>query len=324
MSTASVVPETWELTGDDAGEVLRSHGRRHLLRDAFLRLRVADGFSHARSLAYATTLLMVEATIAIVGLAVALGDNGASRLVVRTMRAAVPGPGGELLTSAVEQANRAGTSQRFTGLIFGLVAALITGSTLMGQFERGLNRIYGVEQDRPTLQKYGLALALTISVGALAIGAFALLAFGKSIGDSIDNDTANRLWSYARWPVALLLVWAMMTTLFRYSPRRRQPAFSWLAFSAMVSTILWWAVTAGLGAFFTLSSSFGETYGPLAGIIALMLWALLSAIAVLFGGAIAAQLEAVRAGVRQPQSEEKVEESEPSLAPRRASEKVSA
>ena len=324
MSTASVVPETWELTGDDAGEVLRSHGRRHLLRDAFVRLRVADGFSHARSLAYATTLLMVEATIAIVGLAVELGDNSASRLVVRTMRAAVPGPGGELLTSAVEQAHRAGTSQRFTGLIFGLVAALITGSTLMGQFERGLNRIYGVEQDRPTVQKYGLALALSVSAGALAIGAFALLAFGKSIGDSIDNDTANQLWSYARWPVALLLVWAMMTILFRYSPRRHQPAFSWLAFPAMVSTILWWGVTAGLGVFFTLSSSFGETYGPLAGIIALMLWALLSAVAVLFGGAVAAQLEAVRAGVSQPQDEHKVEESEPLSGSQRAAVKVSA
>jgi YihY family inner membrane protein len=324
MSTASVVPETWELTGDDAREVLRTHGRWHLLRDAFVRLRVADGFSHARSLAYATTLLMVEATIAIVGLAIAIGDNGASRLVVRTMRAAVPGPGGELLTSAVEQAHRVGASQRYAGLIFGLVAALITGSTLMGQLERGLNRIYGIEQDRPSVKKYGLALLLTISAGGLAIGAFALLAFGKAIGDSIDNDVANRLWSYARWPVALLLVTAMMTILFRYSPRRHQPAFSWLAFSAVVATVLWWTVTAGLGVFFTLSSSFGETYGPLAGIIALMLWALLSAVAVLFGGAIAAQLEAVRAGVPQPQDDDKVEESEPSAAPRRAMEKVSA
>jgi YihY family inner membrane protein len=324
MSTASVVPETWELTGDDATEVLRSHGRRHLLRDAFMRLRVADGFSHARSMAYATTLLMVEATIAVVGLAVAIGDNGTSRLVVRTMRAAVPGPGGDLLTSAVEQAHRAGTSQRYTGLIFGLVAALITGSTLMGQLERGLNRIYGVEQDRPTLKKYGLALALTVSAGALAVASFALLAFGQAIGDSINNDTANRIWGVARWPVALVLVTAMMTILFRYSPRRHQPAFSWLAFSGFVATMLWWVVTAGLGLFFTLSTSFGETYGPLAGLVALMLWALLSAVAVLFGGAVGAQLEAIRAGVTQPQDAEKVEESEPSSAPRREGFKVSA
>ena len=51
MSTAQPVPETWELTGDDARETLQRCGRWQLLRDAFMRLRVADGFSHARSLA---------------------------------------------------------------------------------------------------------------------------------------------------------------------------------------------------------------------------------------------------------------------------------
>jgi hypothetical protein len=87
------------------------------------------------------------------------------------------------------------------------------GCTFMGQLERGLNRLYGVEQDRPAL-------------------------------------------------------------LFQWSPRRRQPAWSWLAF--------------------------GETYGPLAGIAALMLWSLLSGVALLFGAALGAQLEAVRAGAAAP------------------------
>jgi uncharacterized BrkB/YihY/UPF0761 family membrane protein len=59
-----------------------------------------------------------------------------------------------------------------------------------------------------------------------------------------------------------------------------------------------------LGIFFNVSSSFGKTYGPLAGIVALLIWALLSAIGILFGGAVAAQLEAVRSnrpGPRDPQ-----------------------
>ena len=78
-----------------------------------------------------------------------------------------------------------------------------------------------------------------------------------------------------------------------------------------MATLGWLIVTAGLGAFFSLSQSFGQTYGPLAGVVALLLWSLLSAVAVLYGGAVTAQLEAVRAGVRKPQDEEKVEHSEP-------------
>ena len=52
-----------------------------------------------------------------------------------------------------------------------------------------------------------------------------------------------------------------------------------------------------------LSRDFGETYGPLAGVIGLLLWALGTALALFFGLAVAAQLEAVRAGSPQPGSD---------------------
>jgi YihY family inner membrane protein len=310
VSTATPVPETFELTGDDARRLLARSGRRRLLRDAFVRLRVADGFSHARSLAYATSLVFVQATIALVGFASARGE-GSNDVIVRTIKAVLPGPAGQLLTQAVVQANHAGLSHRWAGLTFGLLGTFVTGSTLMGQVERGINRIYGVEQDRPTLKKYGLALVLAVTAGAFMVGAFALLAFGHSIGDSIDNHAMNRIWGVARWPVAVVLVTAATTLVFRYSPRRRQPGLSWLAFGAGVTTTLWLVATIALGAFFSLSKSFGQTYGPLAGMVALLLWAFLAAVSLLFGASVAAQLEAIRAGNREPQDQEKVQHSEP-------------
>ena len=80
----------------------------------------------------------------------------------------------------------------------------------------------------------------------------------------------------------------------------------------------WLLVTAALAVFFAVSKSFGQTYGPLAGIVALLLWSLCSAVAILFGAAVAAQLEAVRAGARAPQDAEKVEHSEPASEEPRA------
>jgi YihY family inner membrane protein len=311
VSTASSVPETWELTGDDARNTLHSCGRGQLVRDAFMRLRVADGFSHARSLAYTTSLVLVQAIIGVVGLASALGSRGTSSIIVRTLKAAVPGPGGALLTDAVTQAHDAGAAHRYLGLTFGLVGSIVTGATTMGQLERGFNRIYGIEQDRPSLRKYGLAALLAVTAGALGCVAFAALALGNSIGDSIDNEAANAVWAIARWPVALVLVTTAITLLLRYSPRRHQPSLSWLAFGAGVSALLWIACTLGLGLFFTASATFGKTYGPLAGVVALLIWALLSSISLLYGAAIAAQLEAVRAGVTDPQDDAKVEHSEP-------------
>jgi YihY family inner membrane protein len=306
VSTARPVPETYELTGDDAWETLSRTGRGRLLADAFRRLRFADGFSHARSLALLMTLVFMQGLIALVGLASTLGESEIGRLIARTLEAAAPGPAGKVLTQAVTQANQAGGSSPSTALWVGLIGALITGTTAMGQFERGVNRIYGVEQDRPTSKKYGRALLLAITAGVLGSAAFASLAFGRAVADSLNSDLATTLWNTLRWPVALALTAATIALMLRWSPRRHQPGWSWLAFGAVVAVVLWAVSTLLLAWFFQWSSTFGQTYGPLAGIVALMVWAMLSSISVLYGTAVAAQLEAVRSGdpaVQLPRTE---------------------
>jgi YihY family inner membrane protein len=177
----------------------------------------------------------------------------------------------------------------------------------MGQVERALNRLYGIEQDRPSVQKYTRAVVLALTAGVLAVMAFGGFALGHGIGEGIGDDTLHSIWRVARWPLALVLMAASIALLFRWAPNRHQPAWSWLAWGSAISVILWSLVTLALGAFFDASTTFSRTYGPLAGMIALLLWALLSSIAILFGAAVAVQLEAVRAGAAAPRDEEKAE-----------------
>jgi YihY family inner membrane protein len=306
MSTANEVPETWRLTGDDAKETLGRVGRRALLRDAFLRLRWADGFSHARSMAYATTLIFVQGVIALVGLASVLGAGGAQDFIVNTLRAIAPGPTGQVLTEAAGQARSAGSSHP-VALILGSIGAAFTAAVLMGQIERALNRLYGVEQDRPTLRKYGRAILLALSAGVVLVVAVVALAVGRDIGHAIGSPTVATGWQIVRWPLALVLLGAGTALLFRQAPRRHQPGWSWLAFGAAVSVVLLLLVTVGLDLMFQLSSTFATTYGPLAGIVALMFWALAASVAFLYGAAVSAQLEAVRAGAVAPQDAEKTQ-----------------
>jgi YihY family inner membrane protein len=307
VSVAQAVPETWELTGDDARKTLAHTGSRKLLRDAFIRLRAADGFSHARSLAYLTSLLLVQGVILLVGVAAALGETGVSATITRSVNEAAPGPAGRALTNAVFHAYRTGTSRQYFVLVVVGIATLITGATVMGQMERALNRLYGIEQDRPTLQKYGQAILLALTAGLLAVIAFAGFAMGHAIGDSIGDDTIATAWRVLRWPLALALMTASIALLFRWSPRRHQPAWSWLAYGAAISVLLWSVLTLALGLLFQTSTTFSRTYGPLAGMIALLFWALLSSVAILFGAAVAVQLEAVRAGAAAPRDEAKAE-----------------
>jgi YihY family inner membrane protein len=301
VSTAAPVPETWELTGDDARKTLLATGRGRLAKDAFVRLRAADGFSHARSLAFVTSLVFVQGLIALVGLASALGGLRIGGVVIDALEGALPGPSSGVLTDAVNQAKKAGGNHQYLPLLLGLAGTLVTATTAMGQIERGLNRIYGIEQDRPTKVKYGRAFLLAISVGAALACAFVLLAFGKGATD--PEGTLRDVWAVTRWPLALVLVTGALTALLRWGPKRRQPAWSWLAFGAGIGVLGWTFVTLLLGLGFALSSTFGDTYGPLAGLVALQLWTLLSAVAILYGAAVAAQLEAVRAGAPSPRQQ---------------------
>jgi uncharacterized BrkB/YihY/UPF0761 family membrane protein len=87
---------------------------------------------------------------------------------------------------------------------------------------------------------------------------------------------------------------------------------SWLAVGAGLSLLLWLLFSGGLALYVASSGSFGQVYGPLTGIVALLLWSQLTSVALLLGLAFAAQLEAVRAGVAAPAQPDP--ESDPDVA----------
>ena len=293
MSKASLVPETGEALGaEQARAVVAELHWGRLLRRSFARLRAADGFSHARASAFAIALLLVEGTIAILGLAVALGSSAFSRTITAVAEAAVPGPAGSLMTSAARQAQETGSSHQYAALLIGLTAALITGTTAMGQFERSCNRIYGVEEDRPSVKKYTRAFVLALTVGLVSTVAITMMVLGRPIAEAIEDSSASMLWTVGRWPLAVGLLVCATTALLKYSPRRRQPSWTWLIYGAALAVGLMVVASIALAVFFRWSTTFGDTYGPLAGMIGLLLWCLAISAAGLYGIAITAQLEA--------------------------------
>ena len=302
MTTASSVPTTRdELEGDEALETLRRTGRRRLLVDSIVRFRAADGFSHSRALAFQVTLTLLPALIAVVGFAAALGQDDFTRIVRDTIQDLTPGAPGEILTDALRHGSESGHESGETALAAGGIAAILAGMSAMGQVERGANRIYGVERDRPFLFKYLIGLGLALTAGVLALLSLVVLMGGAALRDSLDwGETFDTVWRFARWPLGVVFAIASVALLFEFSPHRRQPEASWLAFGAGVSALLWLVFMGVLALYMDATDSFGATYGPIAGTIGVLLWTFLTSIALFFGLAFAAQLEAVRAGVPRP------------------------
>ena len=302
MSNATLVPETRDLTGDDAWQVLKRHGRWQLAKEGWERLLAGDGFTHARSLAFTISLVAIEGLIGLVGLASIVHKRAVGRIIDDTIRQIVPGPAGKVLTTAVTQAHHVAHGHHYIALLFGIVATLYVATIAMGQLERGLNRIYGVETDRPPVEKYTRAFIFAVSAGTLSAAAFVCLALGRYLFSSVKNDALSTVWAIVRWPLGLALITVTVTVLFRYSPQRHQPKLSWLLFGSALSVLSWVVVTGVLGVFYSSSPDFGTTYGPLAGVVALWVWSFLSSCALFYGAAVAAELEAIRSGTPQPKA----------------------
>jgi YihY family inner membrane protein len=306
MSTATSVPETYELEGDDALRTLRSTGWAQLAKDSFVRFRAADGTSHSRSLAFQVMLTLLPFVIALVGLATALNVDQLRQLVTQTVDRLAPGPAGQIFTQAISQGAKSATRGGLFALLLGAVAALASATVAMGQIERGANRIYGVEQDRPTAQKYWTGFKLACTAGVLTVLAFMLIVGGTDVARATGlTGEVKSLWTLLRWPLSIGLVVVAFALLFRAAPRRHQPSWSWLAVGSGVSVALWFVFTGALALYLDVSSpTFGRTYGPLTGVIAILVWTFLTSLAIYLGLAFAAQLEAVRAGVPGPKTGE--------------------
>lgn len=162
----------------------------------------------------------------------------------------------------------------------------------------GLSGSLSAERPGMVLRRTLLSVVPGGSSGVLFLVLVAGADFAEAVEDvyGLDDDVVGWL----ALPVAVALMLASVTVMIRYGPRRRQPAWSLLAVGAAVSFVLWLAFTGLLAGYLQASGSFGAVYGPLTGIMALLIWAQLSSMAILLGFATAAQLEATAGGVPDP------------------------
>jgi YihY family inner membrane protein len=310
VTTARTVPVTTEMDGDeldseDAWRTARRVGLVRLLVTSFVRFRYGDGFTNSRALALQGALAVVPFMLALTGLAADIDQAQPARVAADTISAVSPGSGrqdalGDAVTSS-ESSQQAGE----LALGFGLVFSLMSLTTAMAQVERGLNRIYGIRRDRPALAKYGRAAVITAVLAApLGLG-FLLLVAGGAFADAMRAEygwsaQTALVWNVGRWPLGLLLLVVAIAVMLNHSPRRRQPSLGWLVLGSGIAVTLTAVATVVLAVYVHVGDSFGDVYGPLAGVFALLLWSLLSSIALFYGAAVCAQLEACRAGLPEP------------------------
>jgi membrane protein len=174
-------------------------------------------------------------------------------------------------------------------LSLGVILTLWSGSSIFVSLAEGLNRIYDVPEGRTWWKRRLIALGILLCASVLLpVGATAVLA-GEEILEGLGLGTA---WSVARWPLAYLMLTALAWLIYYHLPNREQRmSIRYVTIGALVGTGLWLLVTSGFRLYVANWGSYGTTYGLVGGILVLLIWLYLTALAILFGGEVAVSLE---------------------------------
>lgn len=248
----------------------------------------------AAALTYYALLALFPALIAMVSLIGLVSDPEAA---VNNLLQIVSDLGGQSGVDALRPAiERVVQNAAGAGLGIGLLGAIWSASGYVGAFARAMNRIYEVEEGRPFWKMRPLQLLITvvglITVAAVAVALIATGPVAQSIGDVIGlGDTAVTVWNIAKWPVLVIVVALLIAGLYYATPNVKQPKFRWFSMGSGIALVVWIVASLGFGFYVANFSSYGATYGTLAGIVIFLLWLWITNNALLFGAEFDAEME---------------------------------
>ena len=208
---------------------------------------------------------------------------------------ALPGEAGQLLVDAVRTAAE-GSDGAILAVLLGLAVALWSASAGCVGMQMGLDVAYDVHDSRAFVKKRLVAFELMLAMVVLGGVATALIVFGEPLGDALrDNLPFGSafvvLWTAIRWVGGIAAVTGLFATIYYLAPNRDTPRWVWVSPGGILAAAIWLAASIGFSIYVSRFGSYNETYGSLAGVVVLLLWLYLTALAVVLGGELNAELE---------------------------------
>jgi membrane protein len=188
-------------------------------------------------------------------------------------------------------ASKGGQTLGLTSLI-GLAVSLWSANAAMKSLFDTLNIIYGENEKRGFIKLNLISLSFTVAgivFVLLALGAVVVLPIAlKYIGLSDATDLLVRI---GRWPALFVIVTLGLAFIYRYGPSRETPRWRWITWGSAFAAVVWLAASALFSWYAANFGKFNETYGSVGAVIGFMTWLWISAIVILVGAEIDAEME---------------------------------
>ena len=180
-------------------------------------------------------------------------------------------------------------------LTLGFIAALWSSSAGLVALIGALDRVYDVEDSRPWWKQRLTAIMLTLGLAAFIIASSTLVLAGpelaRLLADRLGLGTVFEwTWRIVQWPLVFALVASGIGLVYYFAPDVEQD-FVWLTPGSVMATLLWLAASLAFRLYVVNFGSYNQTYGAIGAVMVLLVWLYLSALAVIVGGELNAEIE---------------------------------
>lgn len=254
---------------------------------------VADNcFGLAAQLAYYFFLALFPALLFFVAIISFMPVSGLMDAITAMLARVAPG---EVLSIVQEQIGKIANDKSAGLLTLGMLGTIWSTSSGMTAIVDTLNQAYDIQESRPWWKVRLLAIGLTIALAVFIVVSFALVLVGPTLAEKVAvwmhmGPAFEWTWKILQWPVVFALVALAVALIYYFAPDAEQE-WVWITPGSILATMLW-LITSLLFKFYVSHfTSYTATYGIIGGAIVLMLWFYVSALAVLIGAELNAEIE---------------------------------
>jgi len=274
-----------------------------VLRGAFARINDDRLLLVAAGVVFYGLLALFPGITALVSSYALFTDGSTINSHLQQLAAVVPAGTYSVIEDQVGRVLANGEARLGLAFLSSLALALWSANGGVKAVIDALNVVYDQDESRGFFKLNAVSLGFTLGGLGAVLSAIGLVVAVPIVLSMIGMaGKGAMLIAYGRWPLLALLTLAGLAVLYRLAPNRPSPGWRWVLPGSVVATLTWIAGSALLSYYLGNFANYDATYGSLGAAIGLMIWMWMTAIVVLVGGELNAEIEALAGSGRRPRA----------------------